>query len=176
MTNPDSDAVKNHSIIAKVFHWGFIIVFLYALSKQLANVDELADAALLRFEVVFAIGFLILLGVRFVYMHKTQPTALPDNTSKRMKLLARLGHLSMYISLAMIAISGLLIGAIYSAGGLSGFGMDAAVGFHELSILATFITIGLHIAAAFYHRLKGDGIWTAMVPVWKEDNNKTNNV
>ena len=28
--------------------------------------------------------------------------------------------------------------------------------------------VALHIGASIYSRLKGEGVWTAMVPVWKE--------
>jgi len=33
-------------------------------------------------------------------------------------------------------------------------------------------TSGLHIAGAIYHRLQGDGVWSAMVPVLKEEPDK----
>ena len=162
------DKVQNHSLMAKIFHWGFILVFIYALTKQLDNITQLEDHALLRFEIVFAAAFLLLLAVRFVYMRFTRPTALPETTSPTMKFLARAGHLAMYASLALIAISGLMIGAIFSWWGADGPGMGVALGLHEFSVMATYITIGLHVAAALYHRLKGDGIWSAMVPVWTE--------
>jgi len=164
----DKNAIRPHTLLAKIFHWGFILVFIYALTKQLAAVEELNDTALLRFEIIFAALFLLLLAVRYIYMRRTQPTALPETTSRTMKLMARAGHLGMYISLAMIAISGLIIGALFSIGGSEAPGMDAAIGLHEISVVATYGTIALHVAAAFYHRLKGDGIWSSMVPVWKE--------
>lgn len=163
-----TDTLRPHGLMAKIFHWGFIVVFAYALSKQLGNVTELEDTALLRFEGVFAVAFLILLAVRFAYMHLTRPTALPDTTPRWMKRLARAGHLAMYASLAMIAISGLMIGAIFSAGGANGAGMDMAIGLHEGTVMASYITIALHVAAALFHRLKGDGLWSTMVPFWKE--------
>lgn len=168
MSGTETSQPKDHSLIAKIFHWGFIVVFAYALTKQLGSVGELADTALLRFEVIFAIAFLLLLGVRFAYMHLTRPTALPDTTSPLMKFLARAGHLAMYASLAMIAISGLMIGAIYAYIGPEGFWMDAALGLHEASVMASYVTIGLHVTAALYHRWLGDGIWSTMVPLWKE--------
>lgn len=160
--------VKPHGILAKVFHWGFIAVFLYALTKQLDSVDQLVDPALLRFEVVFAIAFLVLLAGRFFYMRWAMPTALPDDTPRVMKTMARLGHLAIYGSLAMIAVSGLMIGAAYSISGASGLFMDVSLFLHETSVIAAFAMIALHIAAALFHRLKGDGIWSSMVPVWKE--------
>ena len=168
MSPRDGQSVPRHTRIAQVFHWGFVGVFVYALTKQLGNVGQLADPALLRFEVVFAIGFLILLAARFIYMRLTRPTALPDTAHPMIRLMARAGHLAMYASLSMIAISGLMIGAVYTWGAQNGLMMDMVVGLHGASVTAAYITIGIHVAAALYHRLKGDGIWSAMVPIWTE--------
>ncbi|MDG2453878.1 MAG: cytochrome b/b6 domain-containing protein, partial [Paracoccaceae bacterium] len=120
---------------------------------------------------VFAMGFLALLAVRFTYMRMTMPTALPASTSPRLKVMARAGHLAMYLSLATMAISGLAIGAIYSSGSPEGAGMRIAMFLHENAILVAYLSIGLHIAAAVFHRLTGDGIWSSMVPIWKETQN-----
>lgn len=163
-----TDHPRPHSLLAKVFHWSFIAVFVYAILKQVGGVNDLADAALLRFEVVFALGFLILLAVRFVYMRMTRPSALPETTPRWMKLAARAGHLAMYVSLACIAVSGLLIAAVYSTLGPDSWIMEPLLGLHGLTVQVTYVAIGLHVAAALFHRLKGDGIWSAMVPVWRE--------
>lgn len=168
MDQNTAPSAKPHGLIARVFHWGFIVVFIYALLKQLDGIEQLAEPGLLRFEVVFALGFLGLLIARYTYMRVTMPSALPETTAPMMKRLARAGHLAMYISLAMIAISGLMIGAIYARQGPDGAGMGIAMFLHENSVLAAYLSIGLHVAAALYHRLKGDGIWSSMVPIWKE--------
>ena len=101
-------------------------------------------------------------------MRMTMPTALPESTSRAEKLLAKAGHLAMYVSLGMIAVSGLIIAVLFSQGGAGATGMDMALGLHEASVMASYLTIGLHVAAALFHRFKGDGIWTSMVPVWTE--------
>ena len=69
----------------------------------------------------------------------------------------------------MIAVTGLTIGGLYWSGTKSGTAMDATLILHELFIIATYWLIGLHVAAAIYHRVKGDGIWSTMVPVLKEE-------
>lgn len=61
-----------YSGLAKVFHWSFVAIFAYGIYKQLDNISQLGDSALLRFEVIFAAVFLILLGARFLYMSNTQ--------------------------------------------------------------------------------------------------------
>jgi len=58
--------------MAKVFHWGFAIAFTYGIAKQVDNIGQLEDFALLRFEVIFAVGWLVLLALRYVYMSKIE--------------------------------------------------------------------------------------------------------
>lgn len=163
-----STSITPHSVIAKVLHWGFIVVFIYALTKQLDEVDELEDFSLLHYEMAFAVVFLALLAIRFAYMRLTRPTALPDNTPQQTKRLARMVHLGMYGSLAMIPASGLCIGALFWMGTKSGLAMDAALLVHEIAVNTTYLLILGHIAAALYHRRQRDGIWNAMVPIWRE--------
>ena len=79
-----------------VMHWGFLAFFLYALSKQLDEVEELEDSDLLNSEMVFATVFLIVVVGRFLYMQFTRPTALPIETPPKQRLLARAVHLGMY--------------------------------------------------------------------------------
>jgi cytochrome b subunit of formate dehydrogenase len=84
-------------------------------------------------------------------------------------LMAQSVHLSMYISLAMIAVTGLVIGGMYWSGIKDGTEMHIALVAHEFFVQTSYLLIFLHISAAVYHRRKGDGIWSAMVPYfWRE--------
>ena len=56
------------SSLAKLMHWGFVLIFLYTLLKQIDSLNQLEDDNLLRFEVLFALAFLSLLVIRFFYM------------------------------------------------------------------------------------------------------------
>jgi len=47
-------------------------------------------------------------------------------------------------------------------------GMQAAIALHEFSAFLSYVTIALHVAASLYSRYKGEGIWNAMVPIFKE--------
>jgi len=153
---------------AKIFHWAFIVVYLYALAKQLDDVEELEDFALLQYEMAFAAIFLLILIVRFVFMQSTRPTALPLNAPKSARLLARAVHLGMYVSLAAIAITGLWIGGLYWSGTKHGGAMDFALVVHELAVQASYVLVLGHVAAAVYRRRQHDGVWTTMVPLWRE--------
>lgn len=166
---PPTDSIRHkHGLIAKTMHWGFVAVFAYAIAKQLDAVSQLADPALLRFEIVFATAFLILLGVRFFYMRAVGATALPDSTPKLLKQAAHLGHLAIYGAVGMIALSGLGIGGLYALGITAGPLMGLVIGLHEVSVTVSYILIAGHVLAALFHRFKGDGVWSSMVPVWRE--------
>lgn len=171
------NSIAKHGRVAKVLHWGFTVLFIYALTKQLDEVDELEDVALLFNEMVFATIFLAVLFVRLIYMRFTRPTALPLNTPRRTLLMAKSVHLGMYVSLSMIAVTGLVIGGLYSSGIKEGSQMNIALVAHEVFIQLSYLLILLHVGAAIYHRRKGDGIWSAMVPFfWKEDVSESDRV
>ena len=157
-----------YGLLAKIFHWGFVVLFLYGILKQVDDISELADIALLKFELLFAFILIVLLVARFTYMTKTQTSSLPKETSALQKLLAKLVHLAMYLALASIALSGILIGVLYWMGIKSGLLIGLVVNVHEMSVTACYWLIGLHVAAALFHRFKNDGVWNSMVPVWRE--------
>ena len=152
-----------HGLPAKLFHWGFLGVFIYALSKQIDEVEELEDFALLQTEMVFAALFLLILIARFVYM-RARPTALPEDTPEQVRFMARAVHLAMYGSIGMIAVSGLLIGGLYWSGIKSGPAMGIVLSLHETAVDVTYVLIAMHVAAALYHRRHDNGIWQSMMP------------
>lgn len=154
--------------MAKIIHWGFIAVFAFGISKQVDEVEELENFALLQEEIILAIIFLVLLVARFIYMHSTRPSVLPVETPKNILLMAKVVHLGMYISMALIAVTGLIIGGLYWSGIKDGVLMEIILLSHEIAFWTSINLIGLHIAGAIYHRLQADGVWSAMVPVWVE--------
>lgn len=160
--------VRRHGIIAKSLHWGFLTLFAYGIYKQAEDVTQLSDTAFLRSEFIFAIAFLSVLFARFVYMRITGPTAVPETAPKQLRRLSKLGHLAIYGAVAMIALSGMGIGVLYTSGYTTGPLINAAVFLHEASINLSFLLIVGHVLAALFHRWKGDGIWSAMVPIWRE--------
>ena len=49
---------NNFSPFAKLLHWGFVLLFLYGLLKQIDSINQLEDDNLLMFEIIFALAFL----------------------------------------------------------------------------------------------------------------------
>lgn len=101
-------------------------------------------------------------------MTSTQTTSLPLDTPKFHKNVAKIIHLGMYILLAGVAISGLTIGCIYWLGLKDTFIIQILISLHELIVNLLYWLIGIHVLAATYHRLKKDGVWSYMVPFFKE--------
>mgnify|MGYP001187916918 FL=1 len=163
---------QNHrySFLAKFFHWGFVLLFGYGIIKQVDNIEQLEDISLLKFEIMFASIFLFFLILRFIYMKKTQPTSLPEETPKSQKFAAKLVHYSMYLCLVSICISGLMIGLFFWLGFKNGLVIEFIILIHENSISIIYYLIAIHIIAALYHRFRSDGVWNSMVPLWQEKN------
>ena len=105
MNENSTEAPVPYSKFAKTMHWGFVLLFAYGVFKQVDNLSELADPSLFRLEIVFAGVFILLLIIRFIYVKKTQRSALPEDTSKMQKIAAKLVHLGMYVSLGSIAFT-----------------------------------------------------------------------
>lgn len=159
---------KQYSLFAKFWHWGFVLLFIYGVAKQVNEIEQLEDQFFFQFEIVFALLFLFLLAIRFVYMSKTQETSLPDDTSKIQKIAARTVHLGMYTTLAGTAITGLSIGLFYWLGFRQGLFIDFLTAIHSFVVNTVYWLVSIHIVAAIYHRLKKDGVWNSMVPFFKE--------
>ena len=159
---------SKHSIMAMIFHWGFVIIFIYGIVKQVEDINQLSDIALLKFEIIFAALMLILLIIRYFYMSRTQITSLQEDTPIFQKRAAKIVHLSLYINLSIIPITGLVIGILYWLGLKSGIFIELTVGLHEISISTMYWLIAIHVSAAIFHRFKNDGVWSSMVPLLTE--------
>lgn len=159
---------NNYSLLAKIFHWGFVILFVYGVAKQVEDIAQLEDKIFFAFEIIFAILFFSLLVIRFIYMQKTQKTSLPNDTPKVQKIAAKFVHFGMYSLLGIIVTSGLFIGYLYSLEIVEGIIMNLTIRIHEIAVNLLYLFIGVHILAALFHRFKKDGVWDSMVPFLKE--------
>ena len=158
--------MNSHTTLAKFIHWSFTLLYAYGIFKQVDNLNELEDASLLNFEILFATIFLILVLVRYFYM-KDAPTLLGahEDVSRGHLFIAKTVHRLVYFSLIMLPTTGLLIAGLFNLG--MG-GIELAIALHEFSAFLSYIVIALHVGASLYSRYKGEGLWNAMVPVWKE--------
>ena len=161
----EQKSIQGFSLTAKLFHWGFILIFSYGILKQIDNINQLEDLALLKFEIIFALLFILFLIIRFIYMKRTQKSSLPPETTKFQKAAAKLVHYGMYVTMIFIALSGLVIGFLYWLGWKSGLLIETIIFWHESSVSIVYWLIGLHLLGAVYHWIKNDGVWESMVPI-----------
>ena len=45
--------------------------------------------------------------------------------------------------------------------------MSSVLLLHGLSADLSYLLIAIHVGAAIWSRIKGEGVWSSMVPVWK---------
>ena len=78
-------------------------LYAYGIFKQVDDLNELEDASLLNFEILFAIVFLIIVLLRYFYMKHT-PTLLGahDELDKGHLFIAKTVHMLVYFSLIML--------------------------------------------------------------------------
>tara|TARA_B100000029_G_scaffold56401_1_gene51058 strand:+ start:611 stop:1177 length:567 start_codon:yes stop_codon:yes gene_type:complete len=158
--------IYTHTFLAKLIHWTFIPLYTYGIFKQVDDLNELEDASLLNFEILFATVFLIIVLLRYFYMKDTLALlGAHDDVHKGHLFIAKTVHGLMYFSLIMLPTTGLLIAALFS---LETRGVEIAIRIHEFSAFLSYVVIALHVGASLYSRFKGEGMWNAMVPVLKE--------
>ena len=166
--------INTHTFLAKLIHWTFIPLYAYGIFKQVDDLNQLEDPSFLNFEILFAIVFLIIVLLRYFYMKDTQTLlGAHDVLPKGHLFIAKTVHRLVYFSLIMLPTTGLLIAALVS---LETEGIEVAVLIHEFSADLSYVVITLHIGATLYSRFKGEGLWNAMVPVWKEKGKNNSNL
>ena len=148
-------------------HWGFIPVFAYGVINQgMKWRNPRISPSYERGPVHDT--FLSLLYLRYFHMRTVSAAIPPLDMPKRLILLAKIVQQSMYVSLTLIGVTGFAIGGLYYSGGKEGLLLEALLLAHEGFYWVSVNLMGVHIAGALYHRFKGDGVWDAMVPFFKE--------
>ena len=166
--------MNSHTTLAKFIHWAFTLLYAYGIFKQVDDLSELEEASLLNFEILFATIFLIIVLIRYFYMKDT-PALLGahEDVPKGHLFIAKTVHRLVYFSLIMLPTTGLLIAGLFNLGMR---GVDVAIALHEFSAFLSYIVIALHVVASLYSRFKGEGMWNAMVPIWKETGKNDSNL
>lgn len=174
--------MKSHTTMAKFIHWLFIILYVYGIFKQVNQLEDLEDNQLLLFEIIFASIFLIIVILRYSYMRRFK-TFLGAREPVHIVhyYFARSVHKAMYACFILLPLTGLIIAGLYSQGYTENATpdeeqtvMDLVLDIHGAVADLSYMLILLHIAAAIYSRLKGEGVWSSMVPILKEKKASTN--
>ena len=176
--------VQSHTFLAKLIHWTFIPLYAYGIFKQVNELDELEEKKILLFEILFASIFLIIVIVRYSYMRSFKTFL---GASKPVHVVhyyfARSIHRAMYACFILLPLSGLFIAGLYTQGYTVNATpdeqqtiMDVALDLHGLVADISYVLIFIHILAAIYSRIKGEGVWSSMVPIFNEEKPTSNQV
>ena len=166
---------ESHTFLAKLIHWTFIPLYAYGIFKQVDDIEALEDQALLIFETTFAAVFLLIVILRFTYMRRFKTFQGAAHTPHRIHtFIAKSVHRGMYAALILLPLSGLMIAALYSQDIKSGPLQDVTLAVHGFAATLSYVMIATHVSAAIYSRVKGEGVWSSMVPILKENGPTTN--
>ncbi len=167
--------MTSHSKFARIIHWGFIVLYIYGIVKQVDDISDLEDSKLLVFEVLFASVFLVIVIARYFYMRKVETMHASSVQVHRVhKIIAKIVHISMYIVLVLLPLSGLAIAFLFNQGIKDGPMQLVALSVHEFAATASYVLIAIHVSAAIYSRIKGEGVWSSMVPILNDEKPSTN--
>ena len=175
---------NSHTLLARSIHWSFILLYVYGIFKQVNELDELEDTNLLLFEIVFATIFLVIVILRYSYMRRFK-TFLGAREPVHIVhyYFARTVHRAMYACFILLPLTGLMIAGLYSQGYTVNATpdeeqtvMDLVLDLHGAVADLSYMLIFLHIGAAIYSRIKGEGVWSSMVPILKEDKPSENEI
>ena len=166
---------ESHTFLAKLIHWTFIPLYAYGIFKQVDDIEALEDQALLIFETTFAAVFLLIVILRFTYMRRFKTFQGATHSPHRIHtFIAKSVHRGMYAALILLPLSGLMIAALYSQDIKTGPLQDVTLAVHGFAATLSYAMIATHVSAAIYSRVKGEGVWSSMVPILKEDDPTTN--
>jgi len=166
---------KSHTRFAKFIHWSFIVLYVYGIVKQVDDISDLEDSKLLIFEVTFASVFLSIVIGRYFYMRKVETMHASTVPVHRVHMfIAKTVHISMYVVLILLPLSGLAIAFLFNQGIKDGPVQLVALSVHEFAATASYVLIAIHVSAAIYSRIKGEGVWSSMVPILNNEKSSTN--
>jgi cytochrome b561 len=175
---------NSHTLLARSIHWSFILLYVYGIFKQVNELDELEDTNLLLFEIIFATIFLVIVILRYSYMSRFKTFLGARETVHNVHYyFARTVHKAMYACFILLPLTGLMIAGLYSQGYTVNATpdeeqtiMDVVLDLHGAVADLSYMLIFLHIGAAIYSRIKGEGVWSSMVPVLKETGPSQNKI
>ncbi len=163
----DASGARPHGLVAKVLHWGTAGLLLFAYLDNGDVTNALRDPSAMRMEAWLGLGIVAVFAARFAWMQRWNggSTRLPSSAPWWEHRLSRLAHHSLYLCVAAIVGSGLLIWRAQSFGG--GGLVRTAADLHEFIAGATLFVIGGHVAAALWHKLvRRDRVWESIGTPW----------
>lgn len=155
---------KPHGFVTKGIHWLSVLLLGYGYLKGLDNVNQLADPALFRFEVIFALALGLLFLIRLFWTRNISgATRLPQDAPKWEHWASRTVHYGLYGAVFTIVGTGLGIAYGYASPFLGNLFIKGMIGLHEVALTALPLLILAHICGALWHKvIRRDGVLESM--------------
>ena len=160
------NTLTEYGSISKIFHWlsAAVLVFQIPLGFYLVDMDFGEKRLTIEsIHVALGLGILYLTILRLIYKSFNATPALQNSIFPGQKIIAKLNHFFLYISVLVITISGALK-KLYNGEELDMFffnleikdNFELAEIFYEIHIIGNYILIALitlHISAVIIHKL-----------------------
>ena len=155
---------RPHGFVTRGIHWVSAGLLAYGYFKGLDSVSQLADPALLRSEVIFAMLLGAVFLVRLLWTKAVAgATRLPEAAPGWEHVASRVVHIGLYAAVFAVVLSGLGIALGYVTPALGGVFLGAMVGLHEVALAVLPLLILTHIAGALWHKVvRRDGVLESM--------------
>jgi len=178
---------RSYTPTAQALHWliALLIVVQFVLAKMAAHLPLGArKLALLAEHKSFGMTVLMLAVIRFAWRLKNLPPQLPTSMHRVERFLARFTHVSLYVLLIAMPLSGWLMSSAknYSVSWFGAFSWPNLIGpseaafdffktLHHLLSDALFAIAALHILAAVKHHFwNKDDVLVRMLPDFRSEN------
>ena len=155
---------KPHGFVTRGIHWLSAALIGFGYLKGLDSVSQLAEPAVLKFEILYATGVGLLFAIRFLWTkYVAGPTRLPADAPGWEHTASRFVHIGLYVTVFAIILSGLGIALAYSVPALGGFVLAGLLALHELSLAILPVLLIGHVAGALWHKfVRQDGVLESM--------------
>ena len=161
-----TNTLTEYGYISKIFHWlsAAVLVFQIPLGFYLVDMDFSEKRLTIEsIHVALGLGILYLTILRLIYKSFNATPALQNSIFPGQKIIAKLNHFFLYISVLVITISGALK-KLYNGEELDMFffnleikdNFELAEIFYEIHIIGNYILLALitlHISAVIIHKL-----------------------
>ena len=161
-----TNTLTEYGSISKIFHWLSAAVLIIQIPLGFYLVDMDFDEKRITVEsihVTLGLSIFYLTILRLIYKTFNPTPNLNNNIFPGQKIIARLNHVFLYISILMITISGALK-KLYNGEELNMFffnleirdNFELAEIFYEIHIIGNYTLIGLitlHISAVIIHKI-----------------------
>ena len=161
---------KRYHLGSVILHWiiGMAVLTQLSLGYWMTNLPKTPPGLRAGWfnvhkSVGITIGIFILLRIVWRLMHR--PPALPDFLKPNEKILAKIGHIALYVSMVCVPLSGFL-GSSFSKYPIKYFGIELPKflmandalkvfmrEFHAISVIVLMSLIAIHVLAVAKHVL-----------------------